>query len=219
MWEKVIRLRQTEENGQLSRAPARRSFTGARQKKKQTTKRISIIIAAALLAGCGKTRPLKTHHNITVRREVSERDTLLGSATIWSMTAADSAVYFHRFKATAQAGRDLMATGRMPDKGSFDGQLFKPYLPQQLLDIVVKIELLVNGWVILKANPADAYWKPEAVSWAVFGGTTIDDLKSPWTSNFNGEHPPRGLWRLRFLDHVPEYRATSIEPIPMWRDE
>jgi hypothetical protein len=88
----------------------------------------------------------------------------------------------------------------------FNGALFHPWLSKVLLDKTAKIELLVNGWIVMEADPASAYWKSEKAEWSVFDAPM--ELETPWSSDFHGDKPPRGLWWLDFLDSVPKYEKT-----------
>lgn len=86
---------------------------------------------------------------------------------------------------------------------NFHDEFFFVYLPKNLIDKVESVELIVNGWVILRFDPKDYFWREEpSIEWTSSINNEIKLMK-PWSSNFQGDHPPHGVWKINIYDTIP----------------
>jgi hypothetical protein len=115
-------------------------------------KTLSIILAAALLAACKKEAPAP-HSDINITRRIEQRDKLLESITVWTMSVWETGIYFHSFTADGSSTRAILnGTGTLASQGNSlecanqrtAATLFKTY---------------ADWTATAKANHVEAFWK------------------------------------------------------------
>lgn len=85
----------------------------------------------------------------------------------------------------------------------FHDEQFCVYLPENLIDKVEFVELIVNGWGILRFDPKDYFWREEqSIVWTSIINRELK-LKKPWSSDVNSDRKPHGVWKINIYDTIP----------------
>jgi len=85
----------------------------------------------------------------------------------------------------------------------FHKSIFKVYIQDSLLIQTRSIELVVNGWAILRSDPNQVSWSSEKIKW---DKPKIDtEFKTAYTTDSKGNKFPESAWYLNIYSIVPDY--------------